>query len=282
MTDSLSANKEVNQFLQPTRPMLIGGNWVESINNGVIDIINPATGKSFARVFAADADDIDRAVAAARTAFESPEWNGMTPTERGQLLWRIADLIEENVDMLAELTTLEGIADFAENIRVGPGMSHDTDMGPLISARQLDRVSHYIDSGRNEGAELVTGGKRIGTQGYFLEPTVFANTSHEMKIHREEIFGPVLSVMRVDDLSDVKNLANDTCYGLAASIWTSDIKRAHRFAADIKAGLLWINAHGIPDPSVPFGGYKQSGWGRELGWEGIEQYTELKSVITAL
>ena len=107
MTDSLSSNKEVNQFLQPTRPMLIGGNWVESINNNVLDIINPATGQSFARVFAADADDIDRAVAAARTAFDSPEWNGMTPTGRGRLLWRIADLIEENIDTLAELTTLE-------------------------------------------------------------------------------------------------------------------------------------------------------------------------------
>ena len=107
MDASLSSNKEVNQFLQSTRPMLIGGNWVESINNDVLEVINPATGRSFAGVHAAGAGEIDRAVTAARTAFESPEWNGMTPTERGQLLWRVADLIEENTDTLAELTTLE-------------------------------------------------------------------------------------------------------------------------------------------------------------------------------
>lgn len=178
---------------------------------------------------------------------------------------------------------VEGIADIARNMKVGPSTTEGLDMGPLISKKHLNSVCQMIESGRASGARLVTGGDLVQHgEGYFLEPTVFADTNHSMEIVSEEIFGPVLVVMPFSSADDISAIANDNQYGLAASIWTRDISRAHKTAAEIKAGILWINCHGIPDMAVPFGGYKQSGWGRENGYEALLQYTELKSVVAKL
>ncbi|MFT5485044.1 MAG: phenylacetaldehyde dehydrogenase [Halieaceae bacterium] len=178
---------------------------------------------------------------------------------------------------------VSGIADIAANMTVGPATEAGFDMGPLISKKHLNAVHQMISSGIDQGARLVTGGDIIDQYGgYYLQPTVFADTAQQMTIVSEEIFGPVLVIMPFKDESEAVRLSNDSKYGLAASIWTRDISRAHRTAAQIKAGLLWINCHGIPDMAVPFGGFKQSGWGRENGYECLLQYTELKSVITKL
>ncbi len=177
---------------------------------------------------------------------------------------------------------LEGVAQIARNLKVGPGMEPETEMGPLISEQHLQHVWQMIESGRSEGARIVAGGNRINKKGYFLEPTVLADTTHTMRVVQEEIFGPVVAAMKFKEFSEVEALANDTIYGLAASIWTKDISKAHRLAAEIKAGLVWINCHGIPDMAVSFGGYKQSGWGRENGYDALLQYTELKSVMVML
>jgi phenylacetaldehyde dehydrogenase len=178
----------------------------------------------------------------------------------------------------------ERIAARADEIRVGSGFHPSTQIGPLVSREQLHRVQTYINLGRAEGATLVAGGERLGNAGYFLRPTVFGDVKPTMTIAREEIFGPVLCVSTFSntDLDHVAALGNDSTYGLAASIWTNDLRTAHRLTQKLKSGQVWINAHHVGGPDLPIGGYKQSGWGRELGREGVEMYTEIKAVAIAL
>lgn len=178
---------------------------------------------------------------------------------------------------------LADIAARAEAIRVGPGLDPATEMGPVISAAQLDRVAGYVDAGRAEGAGVLAGGTRLDRPGHFIRPTVLTGTDLSMRVAREEIFGPVLCAMPFDDtdLQRIAAEANGTGYGLGAQIWTRDLGIAHRLAARIKAGTVRINGSGL-DPALPFGGFKASGWGREYGREGVEAYTELKSVAVCL
>ncbi len=174
---------------------------------------------------------------------------------------------------------VDGIAAAATHLKVGPGLAPETEIGPLVSDEQFARVTGYLRTGVDEGAEVVVGGKAVDRPGYFVEPTVLAKTNRDMTVRQEEIFGPVLCVMSFDDddLAAIAAEANDTIYGLSAYIWTQNLSAAHKLAKLIKAGTVNINGGGA-DAAVPFGGYKQSGWGREHGREGIEIYTELKSV----
>jgi phenylacetaldehyde dehydrogenase len=174
---------------------------------------------------------------------------------------------------------VEGVAAAARGIKLGPGLDSATQMGPLVSKTQLERVTGFLESGLQEGARAVTGGKGRGGPGYFVEPTVFVDTRPDMKVYKEEIFGPVVLAMPFKELDDdLIARANDTVYGLAAGIWTKDIGKAHAVAARLQAGTVWINCFNIFDAALPFGGYKQSGWGREMGHEALENYTETKAV----
>ncbi|MDR7127582.1 aldehyde dehydrogenase family protein [Pseudotabrizicola sp. 4114] len=179
---------------------------------------------------------------------------------------------------------VEGIADMAKNISLGHSLDSKTNMGPMASQNQLDRVQRYLEQGKNEGADCVIGGTRPEGNGYFLTPTILTNTRPEMSVVKEEIFGPVLCVQSYsdDDRNDAIRLANDTVFGLAASVWTKDLSTAHKAAKKLRAGNVWINTHNIFDPALPFGGFKQSGWGREQGSEVIRSYTEVKTVCAAL
>jgi phenylacetaldehyde dehydrogenase len=177
---------------------------------------------------------------------------------------------------------VDGIAERAQKIKVGPGLDAATDMGPLVSEEQLNRVCGYLASGVSEGAKAIAGGKKHGDKGYFVEPTVLVDTREDMKVVQEEIFGPVVAAMPFEKPEDIVPRANDNVYGLAAGVWTNDISKAHRMAEHLRAGTVWINCYNIFDAALPFGGYKQSGWGREMGRDVLELYTQTKAVCTRL
>ena len=177
---------------------------------------------------------------------------------------------------------VDGIAEQAKKIKVGPGLDSATDMGPLVSVEQLNRVCGYLESGFSQGAKAVVGGHKASDKGYFVEPTVLVNTKEDMKVVQEEIFGPVVAAMPFSDPEEIVPRANDNVYGLAAGVWTRDIGKAHRMAEHLQAGTVWINCYNIFDAALPFGGYKQSGWGREMGHEVLNNYTQTKAVCARI
>jgi len=225
-------------------------------------------GKSPNIVFA-DADQ----EAAIRGAFNGIFYNKGEVCAAGSRLFVEKSIHDSVVAQLAER---------ADAIVLGDPRDKSTRMGPVVSAGQLDNVLGYIASGKNDGARIAAGGRRAteanGGKGYFVRPTVFDGVTPDMKIARDEIFGPVLAVLPFDDANDVVAKANGTIYGLAAGVWTRDIAKAHKVARAIRAGTVWVNTYNLYDPALPFGGFKQSGFGRDLGTEAMDGYLETKSV----
>src|ERR687898_834391 len=412
LPDALS--DAARSFVSGPHRFVMGGERPEAADGRTFETIDPSTGRAITEVPYAGVEDVDRAVRAAREAFEDGRWSKIAAAERTRAILAFADAVDEHADELSELESLDngkpvklarrvdvplasahlryfagwptringevlpvaqpnmhcytrkepvgvaaqiipwnfpllmsawkvapalaagctivlkpaeqtpltairfaelaleaglpegvlnvitgeacnagsrlfvhkdqyddvlaGLSEAAGKARLGAGLDPDTQMGPLISAEQEERVRGYIESGKSEGAELVTGGNKRDGEGYFVEPTLFSATDDKLTIAREEIFGPVLVALPYDSIEEVARRANHTEYGLAAGVWTQDIATAHKLAALLRAGDIWINTWSAGDPSAPFGGFKASGVGREHGREGLEAYLENKTV----
>ncbi len=263
----LAAHNDVNKIAF-TGSTKVGKGLLNAAQDNLKKLSLELGGKSPVIIF--DDANLDEAIPGAADAIFSNA--GQVCVAGSRLL--VQDTVYDDV--------LTGIKTVAENLSLGPCLDPNTDMGPLISDTQRNRVHNFVELSKKEGAQVIAGGDMYEGPGFYYQPTILGNITPDMTVYREEVFGPVLTVIPFTDFDDALTKANDSKYGLASSVWTQNHAQAHNMAYAIKAGIVWINCHGIPDVSMPIGGYKESGWGRELGQQGLSLYLEHKSIMMKL